>query len=211
MNRNINLPALISLACAVWFAISTIIIHIIRSDLDFIEVALSVYAIGNGGMVLESGFYSIGLSQLLIAGILFVQADVKKIAVLSILLAGSGVIIVGIFPTYIEPVDIVIRLPHIAGATMQFLFFPLALLLLNRNMSAGSFRRYTVTTGVFTAIMFFLILLLFIVSQSVEIGFFGLVEKLNIVAINAWLLFMSWKLTRVLDESPVFCKMPVVR
>lgn len=208
MNRNFNFPALISLTCAVWFLISTIIIHIIRNDLDFIEVALSTYAIGNGGMILESGFYSIGLSQLLIAGILFAQADVKKAAALSILLAGLGVIVVGVFPTYIEPVDITIRLPHIAGATMQFLFFPVALLLLNRNMSAGSFRRYTMTTGVFTAVMFFLVLLLFIVSQRVEIGFFGLVEKLNIVAINIWLLLMSWKLTRVLHENPVFCKMP---
>ena len=208
MNRNFNFPALISLVCAVWFLISTIIIHIIRNDLGFIEVALSAYAIGNGGMILESGFYSIGLSQLLIAGILFAQADVKKAAALSILLAGLGVIVVGIFPTYIEPVDIAIRLPHIAGATMQFLFFPVALLLLNRNMSAGSFRRYTMTTGVFTAVMFFLVLLLFIVSQRVEIGFFGLVEKLNIVAINIWLLLMSWKLTRVLHENPVFCKMP---
>ena len=211
MNRNFNLLALISLACAVWFTISTIIIHIIRSDLDFIEVALSTYAIGNSGMILESGFYSIGLSQLLIAGILFVQADVKKTAAFSILLAGLGVIIVGIYPAHIVPVDISIRLPHIAGATMQFLFFPVALLLLNRNMMAGRFRRYTTTTGVFTAVLFFLILLLFIVSQRVEIGFFGLVEKLNIVVINFWLLVMSWKLIWVFQENPVFFKMPAGR
>jgi len=196
VNSKSDSVSFIALICAIWFAISSIYLQIIRTDLDIVKDALSLYAIGSGGFILETGFYSIGITQILIAFMLFKKNAGKKASATAMFLAGLGAVIVGVMPTHVEPVDIIVKLPHVIGATMQFVFFSIAVLLLSKNLCSDGFRRYTISTGIITTMLFILILFLFIVSSKIEINFFGFVEKLEIYAINLWLMAISWKLGR---------------
>ncbi len=196
MNGQSNSLSIIAFVCALWFTLSSVYLQIIRTDLDVVSDALSLYAIGASGFILETGFYSIGLTQILLASIFVKNKFSRKYSITALFLAGVGVVIVGVIPTHIEPVDFIVKLPHVVGATMQFLFFPIAILLLYEKMHAGGLRYYTILTGVFTGLVFFMILVLFVISSNIDIRFFGLVEKVDIYAINFWLLVMSWKLSR---------------
>lgn len=169
-------------------------IHYFRTDLDVFVHALSLYAIGDYGALLESGFYSIGLSQLLIAYILYKQNSELFIVSLSLVMSGAGAIIVGLFPAQPVTADLLVRLPHIAGAILQFIFSPIAVLILGRKLTGVNFKRYTLTTGLLSAVMFLIILFMFLLTSRIEFQYFGLIEKFNIFIIAFWLFFMSVKL-----------------
>lgn len=177
---------------------SMIVAHIIKTDLDFIKHTLSYYALGDKGLVLTIGFYSIGLSQILISFLLVrnVSATRTNYAAVFLALAGVGTLLVATFPKQPDTADLILRLPHIAGAIMQFLFFPAALLSLVKAIKKTTHRNYTLYTGLFTAVMFFVVLSLFILKSKINIPVFGLIEKIDILAITCWLIFISYVMTR---------------
>ena len=196
MRSKSELISVIALIGVVWFVVASVYLQIIRTDLNVIRDALSLYAIGKSGFILETGFYSIGITQILIAYLLLKNKGVNKYSVISLFLAGVGVIAVGVFPTHVEPVDSLVKLPHIVGATMQFVFFPVALLVLLKDLSNSRFRRVTTLSGVITAVLFITIAVLFFVSSTIEINFFGLIEKLEIYVIDIWLICIASKLSK---------------
>lgn len=191
--------SIVSIISAAWFIFIALMIHYIRPDLDVFVQTLSQYALGDYGAVLESGFFSIGLSQLLIAYILYKHNSKLRIVSFSLILSGAGVIIVGIFPAQPVTADLLLRIPHIAGATLQFVFFPIAVLIIGCKFTGVYFRRYTLMTGMLTAIIFFIILFMFVFDTKVELQYFGLIEKVNIFLIAFWLLFMSAKLRNMTE------------
>jgi len=191
-----ELVSLIALIGVVWFVLASVYLQIIRTDLNVLRDALSLYAIGESGFILETGFYSIGTAQILISFLWLKTDGINKCSIIALFLAGVGVILVGVFPTHVEPVDSMVKLPHIVGAIMQFMFFPVALLLLLKDLSHNRFRRVTITVGVTTAALFFIVAILFFVSATIEIKFFGLIEKLEIYVIDIWLIYITLKLSR---------------
>jgi hypothetical membrane protein len=197
-NQKFKSSSLLALALSVYFCISIIIAHVIRSDLDFFKHTLSYYALGDKGLVQTTGFYSIGLSQILISFVLVKNVAVTraKYAAVFLALAGVGALLVATFPKQPDTADIILRLPHIAGAIMQFLFFPTALLSLVKAIKKSNYRSYTLYTGLFTAVMFFVVLTLFILKHKINIPVFGLIEKIDILAVTCWLIFISYVMTR---------------
>jgi hypothetical membrane protein len=172
--------------------------HAVTDNLSLVSDALSLYALEEHGFVLELGFYSIGLSQLLIAFLLLGYIQTKHLLACSLFLslAGFGVIAVALFPTLPPPASINDRLPHIIGAIMQFFFFPLAALALSRNMNNGTFKTYTQVTGLITALLFVTMLVLFVLPSMKDFAYFGLIEKVDILTINLWLILTAFTLRK---------------
>ena len=190
------LIALLAFICAVFFIATIIFAHIATEDLVLLSDTLSHYALDKHGFVLKLGFYAIGLTQLLLAFLLFGDAETKRSIAVSVflLLSGLGVIAVALFPTLPPPASLMERLPHILGAVMQFLFFPLSALALAPGMNTGSRKTYTRLTGSITGVLFVIILALFVSPSMKDFSYFGLIEKTDILIINFWLIFMSFTL-----------------
>jgi len=187
-----------SLASALVFLLTIISVHIVPNDLSFVQHPLSLYALGNNGAIIETGFYAIAISQVLLACIISIHFRLTAGSIF-LLLAGLGVLSVAIFPVQPASADLLTRLPHVIGAVMQFLFFPVALLLLTKHMPPSGPRKYTLFTGYFTAVMFVIVLSMFVLKQRMEISFFGLVEKTDIVVITLWIITLSY-----ISSRPIF-------
>lgn len=170
--------------------------HIATEELTLLSDTLSRYALEEHGYVLTLGFYAIGLTQLLVAFLLFGHAETKRPVAVSVflILSGLGAIAVAFFPTLPPPATVIERLPHITGAVLQFLFFPLAALTLAPNMKTGSHKAYTWLTGSITGILFVIILALFVSPSMKDFSYFGLIEKTDILIINFWLIFATFTL-----------------
>jgi len=188
--------ALVAFICAVFFTATIIFAHIATQDLALLTDTLSHYALDKHGLVLVLGFYAIGLTQLLLAFLLFGHDETKWPIAVSVflLLSGLGVVAVALFPTLPPPATLMERLPHILGAVMQFLFFPLAALALATGMNTGPRKTYTRLTGSITGILFVIILALFVSPSMKDFSYFGLIEKADILIINFWLIIMSFTL-----------------
>ncbi len=145
--------ALLALVCALFFTLAIVLAHVITNNLSPLSNTLSLYALEEYGFILELGFYSIGLTQLLLAFLLFSHIGVKQALFISsfLILSGAGAIAVAVLPTLPPPASIVDRLPHIIGAVTQFFFFPLAALLLSAHMTGSVTKAYTRLTGFITA------------------------------------------------------------
>ncbi len=59
--------SLVALLCVLYFMFAAILLHFIRSDLDPVSTVLSIYALGEAGIFLRTGFLLIGLSEFIIS------------------------------------------------------------------------------------------------------------------------------------------------
>lgn len=191
-----TLAALLSFVLAVFFSLTFVIAHVVTDNLAPLSNTLSHYALEEHGYIVELGFYAIGLSQLLLAFLLFSHIKTERLPLASIflLLAGLGAIIVASFPTLPAPASLVSRLPHITGAMMQFSLFPLAALMLSRKLPVGPFKTYSQLTGIIAAVLFIVMLALFLSLSMKDFAYFGLIEKIDILVINFWLILLSFML-----------------
>jgi hypothetical protein len=188
--------ALLAFICAIFFTLTIVFAHAVTDHMIFASDTLSRYGLEKYGFVLGLGFCCIGLTQFIIAYLLLKQTNDNQLTPVSVflLLSGMGVIIVAAIPTQLPPASIIDRLPHIIGAVMQFFFFPVALLLLSRKLLGGTFKRYTTLTGITTALLFTVLIILFVSPSMKDFAYFGLIEKVDILAINLWLILMAFVL-----------------
>lgn len=189
-----NQIALLAFICAFFFTFTILFSHIVTENLSLLSNTLSRYALDQHGYILVLGFYAIGLTQLLLAILLFSGSKKPGVDSICLALSGLGVIVVALFPTQLPPATVLERLPHITGAIMQFLFFPLAALALSSKMSHRPRKTYTRLTGSITGILFVIILVLFVSPSMKDFRYFGLIEKVDILVINFWLIFISFTL-----------------
>lgn len=198
--------ALLALLCALFFTLTFILVHVITNNLPPLSSTLSLYALEEYGYILELGFYSIGLTQLLLAFLFFSHIGAKQASFISsfLILSAAGAIAVAVFPTLPPPASIIERLPHILGAVSQFFFFPLAALLLSAHMTGSLTKAYTRLTGFITAFFFIIMLVLFFLPAMKNFTYFGLIEKTNILAINFWLILISYVLSKPARYNKLF-------
>jgi hypothetical membrane protein len=178
-----NQKTLMSLAflLALYFLISSVLIHFLRPDLSVVVDPLSRFAIGKYSMVLTTGLFSLGICEVLVG----FCAGLTRPGAMLMLVAGVCVILVGIFPMEINGLSTVHGYIHLFAACIQFLFFPISLFLMGRSSDSSIVKPYTLLTAVGTFCLFILVIV-FNYNKSPNI--FGLVEKIDILFINAWLL-----------------------
>lgn len=179
--------------CALVFLITMVSIHFLKSELHWMSNTLSEYAIGDRGYIINIGFYCIATTQIAITALLVLDKHFSSnLSPVFLMLAGVGALLVAIFPVQPPTASLSDRLPHMAGAIIQFLFFPLALLRGKDFFQASSFSAYTRFTARTTFLFFAILLGLFILKSRYEFAYFGLVEKIDIVLITLWLLVYSF-------------------
>jgi len=177
----------LAFGCALWFCIAVIVVHIVRDDLSLWHRTLSIYAVGPAGWVLTLGFYTIALTQFLIAFRLYQlrrsAGDLLTVAVL--VLAAIGILLVAIYPYPI-------RLPHKSGAALQLGLFPAFLLLHWVWRRDDPLRRFTLVCGL-VSVAFFL-LLVWNGETDYNMGTTAMAQKCQIFVNTLWLLVYSWQL-----------------
>lgn len=177
-------------ALALCFAISAVLVHVIRDDLSIWHRTLSIYAVGPAGWALTLGFFSIAGTQFLIARRLYLSrqfmADRMSAAVL--ITAALGILLVAIFPYPI-------RLPHNSGAALQLGLFPVFLWL--RVLLSGGHDHQRTPLRLFTCVCAllstaFFALLIWNGMTDFNLGTTAMAQKAQIAVNTLWLLVYSW-------------------
>lgn len=166
---------------ALYFLLAFFLIQIINKQIDFKKFPLSYYALKKYGIIMTLGFFFIGFNQFLISWLLFNQGYL--IPSISLLLSGIGVCFVGTFKQ--ENKNGEASKIHEIGAGMQFLFFPIGVII----YSIFS-KDYTLSLpiGIITFLFIFLIYYGHSKYKNNQIKHFGIIQKSNILLINSWLL-----------------------
>jgi hypothetical membrane protein len=177
----------LALTGALWFCFAFIVVHIVRDDLSIWRRNLSIYAVGPAGWVLTLGLFSIAITQFLIAFRLYQlrRSAGDVIAVVLLVLAAVGILLVAIFPY-------TIRLPHNTGAAMQLGLFPLFLLLRAALHRDDSLWRFTLVCAVLS--MAFFLLLVWNGETDYNVGTTAMAQKAEIIVNTLWLVVYSWYL-----------------
>lgn len=183
---NDNLYRNVAFASILWFCLTFIVVHIVRDDLSLWRQTLSIYAVGPAGWLLTTGFYSVALTQLLIAYRLFQrrQSAGDPLVVILLVLAAVGTVLVAIFPY-------TIKTPHNIGAAMHLILFPLFLWLhvwLHRHDVLWTFS--VVMAALSTAA---LLLLIWNGETDYNLGTSAMAQKAEIFVIALWLLVYTWR------------------
>ncbi len=154
---------------------------------------LSWYAIGDSGYIINLGFYCFAVAEIACAALFVLNTRLSIISgPLFFWLAGIGALLVAIFPVQSPTAEVVSRLPHVLGAIMQFMFFPLALIGIKDCIQDGRLKRYTRLTANVTAVLFVILLSLLFLRPVFEIAFYGLMQKTNILFITSWMVVFSF-------------------
>lgn len=179
----------LSFVSSVLFAITFILVHFLRRDLNAIRFPLSKYVPGEKAYVLTAGLYLIGLAEILLAFGFQQQANI--FGQLLLIGAGLGAITVALFKIE-EPKVSVYGYLHDFGAAMQFTLFPLALLFLSEIFIEGSLYSYTLFTSYLNFFLLTIILYLHVYRNSFREKYYGAVQKINMIFMNAWVVGVSF-------------------
>lgn len=155
-----------------YFFLITSLVNIKNKELVAKSDALSKYVYGKYGFYLTIGFLVIGLNQIILGYM------IGSFAGLGLYLSGIGVIIVGLFKLREH------KKIHNIGAAMQFLFFPVALLL--KFISQKIY--FDLAFGVITLSLAGVLALFYYKNSRYKTKHFGLVQKADIYTINIWLI-----------------------
>ena len=180
-----NLMNLLAFIFAVYFLIAFTLVHLIKKEYLFKKDALSEYAVGKWGFIITIAFFVIAFNQFLLSWKFF-QSN-HFFPSLFLALSGLGVLIVAIVKVH-KRKDELLKI-HDFGAAMQFIFFPLALIsyfIFSRNAF------FTLVIGLITFIFIFILRDANNKYDRGEISNFGLIEKINILLINSWLIVISY-------------------
>ena len=183
---------IISLTGGIIFAFTSIIIHPLRNDLSLRTHTISQYVIGKRGWIVTLGLYAMAVAEIALSiGIMYIKQT--STSTILLLFAGLGILIAAIFPVDSGDNKTVAGKLHNFGAIIQFLLFPIAILLVNKNFSSPWFYYCTVLIGITTAILFIVLAYLFIYERvsGKENPNFGIIEKVDIAFIIAWVIITS--------------------
>jgi hypothetical membrane protein len=185
MATKISASRHLALTGVLWFCIAFVVVHIIREDLEPWRRNLSLYAVGPAGWVLTLGFFSIALTQFLIALRLyrFKRSASDILSCLLLATAALGIVLVAVFPY-------TIKLPHNTGAALQLGLFPLFLLMRAFMHRDEPLWRFTAICAALSTSFF--LLLVWNGETDYNIGTTAMAQKAEILVNTLWLLVYSW-------------------
>ncbi len=175
------------------FGIIAIIVHLLREDLVVSKNALSRYAIGKNGWILTLGFFSLAFSELLLSVALIKEYGISAGGIL-LGLAGVGILLLATFKMELTENKTINGQIHNIGAGIEFLFFPISLLILSPIFENYNISIFSKIIGFITLILFFIIAFLHIKKLTNKINYFGIIQKSNIFFITFWLMYASYML-----------------
>ncbi|MCI5207281.1 MAG: DUF998 domain-containing protein [Candidatus Electrothrix sp. ATG2] len=169
---------------AAYFLAILTCIHFLQPELNPIAEPLSRYAVdGRFSPLLVAGFCAFGIAEILLS---FLFEDTQWGATL-LFCTGIAMIVVGSVPMDIGPHITWKGNLHVVAATIQLSLFPIATLFIAPSQQQVALRAYSVLTGGVTLTLFCLLVIANFQRPSV----FGLIQKIDIFLITAWVIIVS--------------------
>lgn len=183
----LSLPT-IAFAGSTFFLVTLFVVHFLKRDLQIIQYPLSNYALGKHGWLLSAGLYAIGIAQILLSLSISIVYSFNFGNVF-LIGAGLGAIIVALFKMEYPKRTIRADL-HNFGAGLQFLLFPLSLVLLSSHFPTN-LSMYTLVTGSINFILLIYIAHVFLKDTTHTTPYYGVVQKFNILCMTLWVYTVS--------------------
>lgn len=162
--------------------------QILQKDTDFIYTKYSDYIFGEYGYIVPITLTSFIISQLIIAYSL--RKKQKEIA-LTIFVASLGGIIAILFPTtYVKDINFQ-RTMHTIGAATNFLLLPLAISMYVKKYKNDAFSKVYKSIANVSFLLFATMSILTILNYFIKISFFGIVEKIDIMILQIFILIWA--------------------
>lgn len=174
---------------------SFIAIHYLQPETNIISTKFSDYIFGSYGFLVPISLSSFALSQFLLAFKLYKNKKYTKIANL-LIISGLGGLVASIFPTTIVKDINPVRIMHSLGAGLNFIAFPISMILYSITMKKPSFlKRYYLTTSV-VSILFFISFIVFMITDlHITLHPIGIIEKIDIFLLYVSFIIWSYDVT----------------
>ena len=195
--------ALIAIGGIVYFIAAVVVLHFLRPEYNPINHAVSNYAVGTYGFLMTAAFYVLALSVFAMALALFrsvAPTNQSRVAMLLLCLAGSGMVVMGIFPGDVHalhPPATIAGIIHWTAAGISFLSIMITAFLLSssfkRDVRFQAFKRpcFLLALAMVGALLLYGILAL--------VGWIGIGQRIYIAVCLLWLLVLAgwiWFLTK---------------
>lgn len=179
-----------------FFLAVAVLLQFLRTDYLWIKTPLSFYLLGPWNGWLHAGFFALAVAIALIAAGLYLDSPSGARSAATLLLFGVGA--AGVVLTALAPTDVGSHLTlhgalHLIGAALAFLFTSTGMLL-----QSWYFRRHprwrAIFPGALTLALIEYLWLWFYALVRTPVN--GLVQKITILLILAWLLGAARRLAR---------------
>ena len=195
--RPVRLLALVSALGFAYFTVSLGALHLLRSDYDPVGQTVSQYAVGPYGYLITISFFALGPAVLALAvGLVRGVSPPPRVAAGFLAVAGVAVIVVGVFPVDRAPSAMPLsEMVHDSAYMASFVATLVAMIVLTAHLKRDrrwrSVRRLSLVLAVIASVD----LAAFVTGADAE--WRGIVQRLGIGTILAWLLLMSARLRSV--------------
>ena len=195
--------ALIAIGCIVYFVVAVIVLHFLRHEYNPINHAVSNYAVGPNGYLMTAAFYALALSVFALALSLLhsiALTNLSRVAILLLCLAGSGMVVIGIFPGdahALHPPATITGVVHWAAAGISFLSIMIAAFLLSVSFKIDErLQRYQRPCFLLAIAMVGAVLLYAILAL---VGWIGIGQRIYLAVCLLWLLVLAgwmWSISK---------------
>lgn len=173
-------------------------LHFLRSDLNPVSRTTSEYAVGSYGFVMTAAFICMIVMSLALVTLLAAELPAEDQSRTGVWLLGIwiiGAILAAIFPIDPEgPGDTTAGTIHRIAATVGFLSFSVGALLISRAFgrvaSWQQFHRYARALAV-AMLVGYVIMMVMLITEA---GYAGLVQRILLVTIVAWMVLVVWRI-----------------
>ena len=188
--RPLALGALVALG---WFVVALIVLNVVqRGQYDALRQAGSRLALGKGGWLLTIGFCGLGIGTLLVAWL--IRRTAPEARAVPPLLAVAGVLqfVAAVSPTDANGASLTNHgLVHNLAGLVSFLLYVAAMVVAGFSFRMSlEWRSFSRATTVWSICAVVSLLLTFILGG---LGFFGLGERIALVALVSWLVAVAWR------------------
>jgi len=179
------------------FIILSVLVHLTNPSINPIRFPLSQYALTSNGILLATGFFMIGTAEL-ITGLLVYFENKSRNRGLAFCtgIMGLTAILTGIFPMDLPPERTLPGILHIYAAIVQFVFFPVSLLLYGISHSRQTGRMFSLWPVIFTVVLLLFIVYIVFTENLVLLNYYGLLQKLYIFLITMWLVLIAYRVIK---------------
>jgi Protein of unknown function (DUF998) len=206
------LPSIITVIGISYVVMATVIMHVLRPDLDLLSRPLSEYAVGRYGALFTSALLVWGIAALIFAaglhrGVMrsgWLSSGLLLLVVFAVGLIGAGLFPMDVpFPPEHFSLESFTRggLIHVLSATVASACFPFAALFLSKSFQKDARWRSIHRRASMLALGSLAASASLFIISSRYIEFFGLVQRLLAAFAWSWILLTAIRLHALAPES----------
>ena len=168
------------------------LLHILNPEADALRFPLSCYRYTVQGYLLVTALIMISMAEWIL-GVLFISSanvpDKWLAGCLGIM--GLSALLTGIFPMDIPPEHSVPGVIHIYAAIIQFVLFPVLILLYGIGSSRPAIRKFSIGSGIFIIVFLLFMAYIIFTENQAMLSYYGIIQKIYVFLITAWLMILA--------------------